>query len=71
MPRYYVEYRGEFGAEVKAKNMAEAMSKFAGGNCLMEIIGDLDCQHFQISELHRMGKKREEPMGNRMRRKLW
>jgi len=56
MPRFYIEYRGEFAAETEADDETEAMKKFASGNCLVEIVGALQSHHFQISELHPVKK---------------
>ena len=54
MPKFYIEYRGEFASEVEVNDKAGAMKKFAQGGCTIEVMGDLNCQHFQISEVHRV-----------------
>lgn len=52
MLKFYIEYRGEFAAEIEADSRAEAIKKFAEGDCEIEVVGTLHCQHFQVSELH-------------------
>jgi len=50
MPKFYVKYRDEFGAEVAAKNLREAIEKFKSGKCKIEVISDLWTEFFEVTD---------------------
>lgn len=51
MKRYYVTYREEWGAEVKAANEEEAIEKFKEPETKKEVLFDLWYEFFEVEEI--------------------
>jgi len=50
MSKFYVNYRGEFGAEIEARDLHEAKKKFEKGDCKISVIGDLWPEYFEVAD---------------------
>lgn len=50
MAKFCISYRAEFGAEVEAKDIDEAMKKFESGDCKINVIGGLHPEYFEVTD---------------------
>ena len=60
MSKYIIRYRDEFGAEIEAENLEEAIRKFKSFDCNIEVINDLYDEFFEVYENDKLVKETGE-----------